>query len=263
MPRPLHYLNNLLDLEVPLDASIVGGSSAVNPHVKIRRYHNMKQKSWPGSFLRKEALQRALQADLSPPKSIGGIPLLPNMLDHINIVHMGLGSATEIRAVLQLTAHYASVPSKTKIFTYLPTPSAATIGKELQDYCDNYLGLCCVGFAIGFAKDRMGKRFLLPLATTSFIHLPATSLDMVLEENVMVWAYVKGQSKSHMAVIDRKTMTGSNKAHVTIAESIGEGWPPRGPTTDYGELEYDSGDVFKYTSHTHVTKTNWVSIAAL
>src|SRR5713101_8032311 len=149
MPRPVDYLNTLRNLEIPLDGFIVDSKSDVTPQVTVKKYQNTKI-PLTIDLAPKGILLTNYWGDGKKPSKIGGVALPTGLERLIYYIHIGVGSSSEIRGVLQLAAYYGH---QGKFKPYIDSPKAADIQTQLQDYCDKYIGVCCVGFTTGFAKD--------------------------------------------------------------------------------------------------------------
>ncbi len=234
MPRPINYQRNRDGLNVPLDGHIVDGKADVRATVKVYKYQNVNSKYRIEAAVKpKQALLSCCLTDKSPPAKIGGLTVPPwsGMDKLIGRVHIGCGSYNDIRSVIQLVAYYSSQNK----FPYMKGMNASNYDRKLQEYCDNYIGIDCVGFVAGFAKDVVGLTGLrgvsldesYSLSTGSFIYSLThcrKSLSAVLPEDVMVW-----ESVSHIALIDSLTVLNATEAKVTFAESLGQwGWKEAG-----------------------------------
>jgi hypothetical protein len=240
MAAPLQYKYRLGKLEVPLDSYLFGlppHAKISNPSVRIHKYQNTKLSGDNGPAPTQSGMLYGLcNADTSPdkPKTMGGLSIPTTEIDLlIGAVHQGVGSANQIVTVLQLVAHYGWK----KQFPYIEPFSAGDAGTRLQQYCDRYIGLDCVGFVLGFARDvrHASIGYAGNYGTATF---KGYAVSPVATGARMVW---DDGDISHIALIDdilAPALDGTMR--VRIIESIGEGSPKIGLHEDCGTLRPDS-----------------------
>ncbi len=224
MGRTRSYMQRLRRLEVPLSSGLI---SAANPSVRIHKYQNTKLvgENAPANT-QAGALYTLYVHDASSSKP--AVTGSPDLL--IGAVHQGIGSADQIVNVLQLVTHYG-LSKQFKYFNPLPDQ----IGTSLQAYCESYIGLDCVGFILGFARDvkKSAIGYAGSYGTATF---KAYAAAPPAAESVVVW---DDGDMSHVALIDEARALAGGATWIHVCESIGEGAPMKGLHEDEGSLTPD------------------------
>jgi hypothetical protein len=129
---------------------------------------------------------------------------------------VGKGSPEEVRQVVRLAVHFELVE---------PYQHA------LQQYCTDYIGLDCSGFAANYYGGHwLGKNAAAFLAAGQ----PLASLSELRSGDAMVWADGK-----HIALIDKVSGNGeSQTVSCMVAESTGSCMVPEGPSDGLNYTEY-------------------------
>lgn len=155
---------NYLNLPVRLTPAASKVSLFPAVYVSIRNYKNLNYMSKTGPEMKaKDLLHGVWSDDVDSDKpTLSGFSSASLMS-----VYAGQGSPAEISFVLQLVAHYAA-KKKIKYFTISPE-----VGSQLQWYCDQFIGLCCLGFVSNCANKL--------LKTTGFRKDSVTGYDMLVK----------------------------------------------------------------------------------
>jgi hypothetical protein len=231
MGWPLTYLKLHQPLKIRVPHGVVGETQERVLEVRVQRFQNMNRANpkenttnvHPG--LQQIAVQTFWEFQSAPPSESEWVRLPAHFSEtSISNVHTGKGSATAIAGVLQLLIWSNSRRGK----SLSPFWGFDDTYRWLQNYCQLWIGLDCLGFVANAINFRLGD-VMRPQEITNMAMRGYTensnrilqSLYELEEGNAIVYLNNElGQSSRHIGLIDSVGFQTKDNASVKVVESL-------------------------------------------
>jgi hypothetical protein len=231
MGWPSNYLNLHQPLEIRLPSGVVGEEVDSVLNVAIQHYQNtgsaipQQNTTNVNHALKQTAVECFREFSGATASERAWVDLPPHFSEvSVSNVHIGKGSAAEIRAVLQLLVWSNSRKGE----SLSPFWKINDTHRWLRNYCQLWIGLDCLGFVVNAMNVKFGH-MLRPVEITNFeIRRFTDTNDRILRsiyelEEGTAAVYLNnelGQRARHIALVDSVGYQTKDLVSAKLVESV-------------------------------------------